>query len=236
MVSKCPGQDTQFWGPGDIYTVECPKCGSSVEFFKDDIRRRCRKCGYLFLNPKLDLGCARWCQYAEQCVGAMSKDEFKEVITLAMKGYFDGEKEKIDHSLKVLDFAERVMEQDRGNPKVVIAAATLYDIGMGEAGKSPEGLQGTHVAEDQLAAVRRILESSGSNEEVIEEVCRILEDQRNPERIDTLNSKIVYDARRLADGPDRFESLEGAEFKRMIDSVFFTAGARKIAEDLYAKK
>ena len=38
---KCPGQDMQFWKPGDIYEVECPGCGRTVEFFKDDTARRC---------------------------------------------------------------------------------------------------------------------------------------------------------------------------------------------------
>ena len=38
---KCPGQDMQFWKPGDIYEVDCPGCGRTVEFFKDDTARRC---------------------------------------------------------------------------------------------------------------------------------------------------------------------------------------------------
>ena len=121
MVSRCPGQDTQFWGPGDIYSIDCPKCGKPVEFFKDDIRRRCRKCGHLFLNPKLDLGCSKWCQYAEQCIGTMSKEEFKEVIVQAVRDYLDGDREMMNHTLKVLDFAERILDGEKGNPKVAIA-------------------------------------------------------------------------------------------------------------------
>ena len=230
MISKCPGQDTQFWGPGDIYTVECPKCGKPVEFFKDDIRRRCHKCGHLFLNPKLDLGCARWCQYAEQCVGAMGKDEFKEVITLAMKGYFDGEKEKIDHSLKVLDFAERILEQERGNPKVVIAAATLYDVAKHETGRKPGEPE-----KNPLSAVRGILERSGSGEEAIEEVCRILEGHEHPENIDTLNGKIVYDADRLAHLTAESESFDKATIEEMTNEIFFTSAGKKIAGELFSE-
>ena len=125
MASRCPGQDTQFWGPGDIYSIDCPKCGKPVEFFKDDIRRRCKRCGHLFLNPKLDLGCSKWCQYAEQCVGAMSKEEFREAIVLAIKDYLDGDKERMNHCLTVLGFVERILEEEKGNPKVAIAAAAL---------------------------------------------------------------------------------------------------------------
>jgi len=66
---RCPGQDKQFWKPEDIYYVECPKCRAKVEFWKDDVYRRCKKCGHRFRNPKLDLGCAEWCPYASLCLG-----------------------------------------------------------------------------------------------------------------------------------------------------------------------
>ena len=70
---KCPGQDTRFWKPDDIFVAECPKCGAEIEFFKDDARRRCAWCGHMFYNPKIELGCAEWCQYAEKCVPDLVK-------------------------------------------------------------------------------------------------------------------------------------------------------------------
>jgi len=70
---RCPGQDMRFWKPGDIFEAECPKCGGKVEFFKDEVRRKCR-CGHEIVNPKMDLGCAEWCQYAEQCIGVVPEE------------------------------------------------------------------------------------------------------------------------------------------------------------------
>jgi hypothetical protein len=66
---KCPGQDTRHWKKKDIFEVSCLVCHTTTEFFKDDVRRRCKKCYTWIPNPKLDLGCAEWCDYAEQCVG-----------------------------------------------------------------------------------------------------------------------------------------------------------------------
>lgn len=66
---KCPGQDTRQWDRDALYEVPCPSCARAVEFFKDDAIRRCPHCGYRFRNPRLDLGCAQWCPYAEQCLG-----------------------------------------------------------------------------------------------------------------------------------------------------------------------
>jgi HD superfamily phosphodiesterase/DNA-directed RNA polymerase subunit RPC12/RpoP len=233
MISKCPGQDTRFWKPDDVYTVECPKCGQPVEFFKDDIRRRCKKCGHMFINPRMDLGCARWCQYADQCVGAIGKEEFKEIITLAMKEHLEGDQKRMDHALKVLEFAEKILEKEEGNPKVVIAAAILYDIGVHEAKKKPERAKGSNQEKDSLLIVRGILERSGSKKDVIEEVCQIIEGHHHPEKIDTLNSKIVYDAVRLFNLRDKYDNKDKEKQKKIIKKVLLTHAGKKMAEEIY---
>jgi ribosomal protein S27E len=40
------------WTPRDVFEVECPGCGQAMEFFKDEERRKCRKCGRMVVNPK----------------------------------------------------------------------------------------------------------------------------------------------------------------------------------------
>jgi hypothetical protein len=71
---KCPGQDTQNWKSGDIFEAPCPNCGRAIEFFKDDTSRRCKGCGERVPNPKLDFGCAEYCEYADQCLAGLSND------------------------------------------------------------------------------------------------------------------------------------------------------------------
>jgi len=72
---KCPGQDQRFWKPDDIFEVQCPGCGGAIEFFKDEPKLKCRKCRRMVLNLKINLGCAEWCKYAEQCLGSMKKSD-----------------------------------------------------------------------------------------------------------------------------------------------------------------
>jgi DNA-directed RNA polymerase subunit RPC12/RpoP len=76
-MARCPGQDTQFWKYDAIYDIKCPQCGGDVEFFKDEVTHRCRKCGVQVLNEKMDLACLKWCPHAEQCVGP---DRYKAVL------------------------------------------------------------------------------------------------------------------------------------------------------------
>lgn len=75
-MSRCPGQDTQTWGFDAIYEVTCPKCGKSVEFFKDEMKHKCPYCGERVFNERMNLGCAKWCPSAASCVGP---DSIKEL-------------------------------------------------------------------------------------------------------------------------------------------------------------
>ena len=66
---RCPGQDTRYLKPDDIFEVDCGQCGYSIEFFKDDASRRCPNCGSRVANPKISVGCAQWCKHAKECLG-----------------------------------------------------------------------------------------------------------------------------------------------------------------------
>ena len=64
---RCPGMDTHFWGPNDIFDVRCPACGTKIEFFKDDGQRRCPGCNEVYVNPKLETNCFKYCKFGAQC-------------------------------------------------------------------------------------------------------------------------------------------------------------------------
>ncbi len=68
METRCPGQDMRNWKPEDIFWVSCPQCGKEVEFWKDEPTRICRYCKKEIPNPNINLGCAKWCPNAEQCL------------------------------------------------------------------------------------------------------------------------------------------------------------------------
>jgi endogenous inhibitor of DNA gyrase (YacG/DUF329 family) len=60
-MRKCTGQNMYEWGFDAIFEVECPECGHMVEFFKDEIKRNCSRCGSRVTNDHKDYGCQRWC-------------------------------------------------------------------------------------------------------------------------------------------------------------------------------
>ncbi len=65
---RCPGQDQRYWKFEDIFDVVCPHCETEIEFWKDEPVRTCPECKKSVRNPKIDPGCAEWCQYADECL------------------------------------------------------------------------------------------------------------------------------------------------------------------------
>ena len=112
---KCPGQDTRYWKPGDIFEEPCPHCGHAIEFFKDESTRKCRQCHRLVTNPRMDFGCAAYCKYAEQCLGELSPDLLskrtdllKDRVAVEMKKYFRHDFKSINHAIRVARYAEQI--------------------------------------------------------------------------------------------------------------------------------
>jgi hypothetical protein len=68
---RCPGQEL---GPQDVFELACP-CGEQVEFWRDDLRRRCPRCGGKLANPRRELGCATWCRHGRACLGSRGRGE-----------------------------------------------------------------------------------------------------------------------------------------------------------------
>jgi len=101
---RCPGQDQRYWKPQDIFEVRCTVCGRALEFFKDEPKLKCRNCGQVVPNPKIDLGCAQWCRHAEQCIGIVAAKDIgslRDKLIDEMKQVFGPDTKRIDHALAV---------------------------------------------------------------------------------------------------------------------------------------
>ena len=73
---RCPGMDPANFKPGDVTMHPCPGCGNEIEFWKDDVRLTCGKCGRAVFNPNLGTTCLSWCKSAAECVGSADIHEW----------------------------------------------------------------------------------------------------------------------------------------------------------------
>lgn len=229
---QCPGQDTRYWKPGDIFEATCPACGAAIEFFKDDSSRRCTACGARVLNPRCDFGCAAHCAFAAQCL-LESGDRpafagfLRERVERDMRAYFGADTARIEHACEVTRYAARILETEpAADPAVVIAAALLHDIGIPEAQRRHDPDASRHHEALGPDIARTILQELHLPAELIREVCDIIGRHHHPRSDETVNYRIVFDADMLANTLSPENSTSGAAFP---DESLYTEAARKIA-------
>lgn len=205
-MQRCPGQDKYYWTPDDIFDVPCRVCDRPVEFMKTDSRRVCPHCGFAFVNPRLELGCAQWCSHALECLGFVPDKAAKESLdgplltqlTAAMKAEFGDDYRRIAHALTVHDYAEEITRAEGGDPRVVSAAALLHDIGTKEAERRYGSAAAAYQEREGPPIARRILQGLGWDAELIDHICRIVGSHHSGADIDTVEFRIVWDADLLA--------------------------------------
>ncbi|MFA7381993.1 MAG: HD domain-containing protein [Desulfurivibrionaceae bacterium] len=239
---QCPGQDSRYWDANAVFEANCPKCGTNVEFFKDDSSRKCGKCGTRMLNPHNDFGCASYCPYAEQCLGSLppellakKQEVLKERVAVEMKRYFGDDFRRIGHAGRVARHAGEIAAREACNPAVVEITAYLHDIGIKEAERKYHSSSPKYQHIEGPPVAREILTSLGAPQQLIDEVCDIIGHHHLPRPEETMNFKVLYDADLITnleenqkDTPSPAEHLQ-----KIIDRSFLTrAGAAQAAKVL----
>jgi len=215
---KCPGQDQRFWHPDDIFEVKCPNCSNNIEFWKDEPKRKCPDCSHLTWNPKIDIGCAQWCQYAQQCFGAADGDEILcQKLIAKLKEIKNLDQTQIDHLQQVLKYADQIQHGAGGNPLVIKATAILVNL------------------QDQVLA-RKLLTEHDIDEDAIDQVCRILSNHLASKEIDTIEHKIIIDANHLSSFISESDRIDQKKLNDLIDNVLLTSKAKKIIKEIIVKK
>jgi hypothetical protein len=237
---KCPGQDSRYWKPGAIFEAKCPKCGTEVEFFKDDTARRCFKCGHRFINPSLDFGCASYCEFAEQCIGtlppellAQKENLLKDRVAIEMKKYFKSDFKRIGHATRVARYAEQIGKSECGNLAVILSSAYLHDIGIHEAEKKHGSTAAKYQELEGPPIAREIMEKLGAKSDLTEEVCDIVGHHHSPREKETTNFMAVYDADLIVNieegNQDRKPNMD--RMKKIIEKSFLTESGREKAKE-----
>jgi len=181
-MPRCPGQDQRFWKPDDIFEAQCPHCGVSIEFWKDEPSLKCPDCRKLVVNPKLDLGCATWCQHADQCLGTMSSNDdilCKRLIREA-KQFFGRDEQRVDRTLRIFKHAQEIAATAEADARLVNAAALLSDV-------------------EDTSTCKEMLFKCGLDDDVSERICLIIARLRGEDGEDSKESRIVSEAIRRAE-------------------------------------
>ncbi len=73
---RCPGSGGFREPEPEIF--RCPKCGSDVEIWTDELKGLCEKCGEAVFKEAMP-SCLEWCRFAKECVGEEKYKKFLEI-------------------------------------------------------------------------------------------------------------------------------------------------------------
>ena len=217
---KCPGQDMQYWSDDAIFEIECPECTAAVEFYKDDTSRKCPSCGHRFVNPKLDFGCASYCQFAEQCLGTLPEnflgsreDLIKDKVAVLLKRHLKTDFRKIKEATELAQIGETICKQEGGNLAVVLCAAYLCLV--------------------ENETMSQILKDAGAIEALEETIFQTI----HPEEISqnsSVETQILADAICISKYKTSLkqQSTSGTENTSLNGSDLFTESAQKLLKEL----
>ncbi|MFC1703771.1 HD domain-containing protein [Candidatus Omnitrophota bacterium] len=237
MSFNCPGQEKRKL---TIETLLCKQCGSSIEFFSDEVRRRCSQCKSEVTREVLPT-CIDWCRYVKECVGGTTFDKYmadkgetiKEQLIKELEEYFSNDSKRIAHAKRVMQFAQDLLKEEGGDWHIVIPASVLHDVGIKIAEEKHGSTAGHHQEKEGPAIAKKILLKAGFQVKDIDEICTIIAHHHAPGKVDTQNFKVLYDADWLVNLQDEVDTKGKDELQKLINKIFLTSTGKKIARQIY---
>lgn len=239
---QCPGQDSRYWEEAAIFEVKCPKCGNSLEFFKDDSTRVCPNCGNRMMNPKIDFGCAAYCPHASQCLGSLPNELkfspaqiLKDRVAVEMKRYFGTDFKRIKHAARVAHYAEQINRYEQADPAVILISAYLHDIGIKQAEEKFNSSAPKYQHKEGPPVARNILTRLEADPKLIDEVCDIIGHHHSPRKEESANFKVIYDADLIVniEEENKKSPKDREHLKKIINKSFLTSAGSTIAEEVF---
>ncbi len=238
---KCPGQDTRYWGEDAAFEVPCPKCGRPVEIFKDESSARCTGCEHRFRNPKLDLKCAEWCAYAQECLGFavprgqsanLGEGALASRLIQAVKEEFADDQSRITRALMAFQHAKELASAEGGDARLAMAAVLLLEVGGRNLGEENGVVKPKDCVDADLARPKEILDEVGIKEPAAGEICRILKVCLHDGELDTVEARVVSDSHALTDLSSRWAGSNMAEIDEFLQNRLTTDAARRRGRNL----
>ena len=159
----------------------------------------------------------------------MGEDAMRDLIIEEMKDVFGDDQPRIDHALKVLDYAETILRSEPGSESVVIAAAILHDIGIREAERKHGSSAGRFQEIEGPPIAKEILGRLGLDADDIEHVCRIVGSHHSAGDIDTPEFRIIWDSDWLVNLPDNYAETHPDTWEDNVRGIFRTPAGLDLA-------
>ncbi|MGZ7118861.1 MAG: HD domain-containing protein [Methanobacterium sp.] len=148
--------------------------------------------------------------------------------------YFGVDVRRINHALKVYDFAQIISYEesiDRKTRDIIIYSAILHDIGIKVAEKKHNSSVGKYQEIEGPPIAREILSDLKISEEIINRVGEIVGNHHSYTKIDGIDFQIVVEADLLVNIFEEYMSRETIE--NINNQIFKTETGKKLIKTMY---
>ncbi|MGZ7107620.1 MAG: HD domain-containing protein [Methanobacterium sp.] len=148
--------------------------------------------------------------------------------------YFGVDVRRINHALKVYDFAQIISYEesiDRKTRDIIIYSAILHDIGIKVAEKKHNSSVGKYQEIEGPPIAREILSDLKISEEIINRVSEIVGNHHSYTKIDGIDFQIVVEADLLVNIFEEYMSRETIE--NINNQIFKTETGKKLIKTMY---
>lgn len=160
----------------------------------------------------------------------------KETYTEELKQHFGADQRRINHALKVLAFAERIMEGEKvseAERKVITITALLHDTGIKAAEQKYHSSAGNYQELEGPPIVRQIMGKHNEDKELVERVAYIVGGHHTAAKNDGLDFQIIWEADLLVNIEEDGLGGDVDRLKFIVDKNFKTPTGLKIAHETY---
>ena len=159
----------------------------------------------------------------------MKIDVMKKMIE-----YFKSDVVRINHALKVLDFAI-IMASDENIDKIsreiIVYAAILHDVGILEAERKYGSAMGKYQEIEGPFIAREILTALNIHDEIVDRVCYIIGNHHSYTKIDGVDFQIVVEADFLVNMFE--EDLKKEAIENIRENIFKTGSGLRLVNTMY---
>lgn len=154
-------------------------------------------------------------------------------IRAAMEEYFGEDRPRINHALRVTEYARQLLDSEPGDRELVLATALLHDIGIREAERKFGSSAGPLQEQEGPPVARNILAGLGYDENFVLEVCEIIAAHHSPGEVETDNFRIIWDADWLVNLGDECDVSDPEKTGKLIANIFMTSTGARLASLQY---
>jgi len=168
-------------------------------------------------------------------LSAQGSDILSDLV-IEMESVFAETTGMITHTMTVHGYAVEIHGEEGGDPFVIRASALLHDIGIPEARKVHGSSSGQYQEIEGPPIARVILGKLQAPPAKIDHICGIVANHHSdtdPEIVNTIEFKILWDADWLVNFPRRHQEATPQEKEAAIEEIFKTKKGKLLARQMF---